>query len=360
MAAPVIFGQSRERVYSPGMDTIKGAPGHPVGDRTPIPVNYVRNLLELIEDSGLDTERLLKRVGLDAEAVYNPRPALRFDQFRRVMEGARAMSGDPTIGLALGRRITVTAHGLLGYAALSSADLGEALELLERYFRTRTRLCLPRLTVEGTRVWFALIEPYDLGDIREAYLQVVTAALVGGLRYLLGDRFRDADLSLPYPAPPHAERYSTILGMPVTFGADLATLRFPAELMRERFALADPASRQMAARKCEEELQRLEANQDWASRVRGRLMQAEGMLPSLEQLAASFHLTSRTLRRHLASMGVSYRHLLEEVRMARAIRYLQANLPVRKVADLLGYADPSNFTRAFRRWTGHPPSFYQD
>lgn len=115
----------------------------------------------------------------------------------------------------------------------------------------------------------------------------------------------------------------------------------------------------MAAQKCEEELQRLEADQDWASRVRARLMQAEGMLPSLEQLATSFHLTSRTLRRHLAALGVSYRHLLEEVRMARAVRYLQANLPVQKVADLLGYADPSNFTRAFRRWTGHPPSFYR-
>ena len=121
-----------------------------------------------------------------------------------------------------------------------------------------------------------------------------------------------------------------------------------------------PAARRMAAHKCEEELQRLEADLDWASRVRARLMQAEGMLPSLDQLAASFHLTSRTLRRYLAAVGVSYRHLLEEVRMARAVRYLQANLPVQKVADLLGYADPSNFTRAFRRWTGHPPSFYQN
>ncbi|MBF6723684.1 helix-turn-helix domain-containing protein, partial [Acinetobacter baumannii] len=65
------------------------------------------------------------------------------------------------------------------------------------------------------------------------------------------------------------------------------------------------------------------------------------------------------LRRHLAALGVSYRHLLDEVRLVRAVRYLQANLPVQKVAELLGYAEPSNFTRAFRRWTGHPPSHYQ-
>lgn len=330
------------------------------GDRTPIPVNYVRNLVELVHEFGLDTDRLLAQVGLTQAEVYSAEPALRFEQFRRVMAGARDLSGDPAIGLALGRQLTVTAHGLLGYAAISSADLGEALELLERYFRTRTRLCLPRLSLEGRWVRFCLAEPYDLGDIREPYLEVVTAALVGGLRYLLDDRLRNATLELPYAPPPHAERYAEVLGMPVVFGREVAALRFPARLMKAAFPLSDPASRRMAAHKCEEELQRLEADLDWASRVRARLMQAEGVLPSLDQLAASFHLTSRTLRRYLAAVGVSYRHLLEEVRMARAVRYLQANLPVQKVADLLGYADPSNFTRAFRRWTGHPPSFYQN
>ena len=97
----------------------------------------------------------------------------------------------------------------------------------------------------------------------------------------------------------------------------------------------------------------------WASRVRARLMQAEGMLPSLEQLASNFHVTSRTLRRYLNALGVSYRSLLEEVRMTKAMGYLQANITVQQVAMRLGYADPSNFARAFRKWTGHPPSHFQ-
>lgn len=347
-------------MYPVRMSTPSPVIARVASDRTPIPVNYVRNLLELFEESGLDTGGLLERVGLSAEQVYSSAPALRFEQFRRVMDGARAMTGDPAIGLALGRQLTVTAHGLLGYAAISSSDLGEALGLLERYFRTRTRLCLPHLRVQSDWVRFCLTEPYQLGDIRVPYLEVVMAALVGGLRYLLAGRFRDATLELPYAAPPHAARYAQVLGMPVCFGQPVAALRFPTALMAEPFTLADPVSRQMAAQKCEQELLRLEADQDWASRVRAQLMQAEGMLPSLDQLAASFHLTPRTLRRYLAALGVGYRDLLDEVRMARAVRYLQAKLPVQQVAGLLGYAEPSNFTRAFRRWTGHPPSFYQE
>lgn len=327
--------------------------------RSPVPVNYVRNLVELIAEVGVDTRRLLAQVGLSEDEVYNPQPALRFEQFRRVMVGAREMTGDPALGLALGQQLTLTAHGLLGYAAISSADLGDALRLLERYFRTRTRLCVPRIEPSQEGVRFCLVESVPLGDIRETYLEVVVAAVVGGIRYLLGDRFQGVVLELPYAAPAHADRYRELLAMSVEFGAEVAALRLPKAMLSERFTLSDPASRQMAAQKCEEELQRLEADQDWASRVRARLMQAEGMLPSLEQLACNFHVTSRTLRRYLSALGVSYRSLLEEVRMTKAMAYLQANITVQQVASKLGYADPSNFARAFRKWTGYPPSHFQ-
>ena len=36
------------------------------------------------------------------------------------------------------------------------------------------------------------------------------------------------------------------------------------------------------------------------------------------------------------------------------------DLEVQRVAGLLGYQDPANFTRAFRQWTGQTPSQYRD
>ena len=71
--------------------------------RSPVPVNYVRNLVELIAEVGVDSRRLLSQVGLSEDEVYNPEPALRFEQFRRVMVGAREITGDPALGLALGQ-----------------------------------------------------------------------------------------------------------------------------------------------------------------------------------------------------------------------------------------------------------------
>ena len=76
------------------------------GDRTPIPVNYVRNLVELVHEFGLDTDRLLAHVGLTQAEVYSAEPALRFEQFQRVMAAWRwaASSPSPPTGCSATRR----------------------------------------------------------------------------------------------------------------------------------------------------------------------------------------------------------------------------------------------------------------
>ena len=74
-------------------------------------------------------------------------------------------------------------------------------------------------------------------------------------------------------------------------------------------------------------------------------------------VAALFSMHSRTLHRHLAGFGTSFRALVDETRFEIARQMLvDSSLEVRRIADLLGYADASAFTRAFRRWSGSTPA----
>lgn len=326
--------------------------------RSPMPVNYVRNLVELLSASGINAQRLLIEAGLEHEQVFGAETQLRFAQFRAIMLAGRKLSGDDTIGLKLGQKLMLTAHGLLGYAVISSANLGEAMTLLQRYFCTRTRLCAPSFEMDAKGGVLRFHEMMELGDIRQTYLEVMVAAVVSAMRFILGDGVSRCRLSLPYMKPAYGDSYTKLLGLPVSFEGTSLSLTVPQALLSAPFPMADAASRQQAAAKCEEELQRLEADQDMEARVRQQLMQAEVALPSVEELASRFHMTSRTLRRRLEAAQTSYQSILDDVRRLRALRYLAANQSVQQVAWLLGYADPSNFSRAFRKWTGQSPSVF--
>lgn len=76
----------------------------------------------------------------------------------------------------------------------------------------------------------------------------------------------------------------------------------------------------------------------------------------MADVAAELHVDVRTLRRHLAAEGTSYRTLVDEVRHQRALELLVHDVPVAEVAAELGYSETATFSRSFRRWEGVQPS----
>ena len=96
-------------------------------------------------------------------------------------------------------------------------------------------------------------------------------------------------------------------------------------------------------------------------RVRARLIDLLSAGDVAQQdVADSLHMSLRTLQRKLHKENTSYKALLEETRRQLAGQYLrQARLSVSEVTYLLGFSEPSNFTRAFKRWTGHTPSEFR-
>lgn len=67
-------------------------------------------------------------------------------------------------------------------------------------------------------------------------------------------------------------------------------------------------------------------------------------------------MSNRTLQRRLAEHATSFNDILEQTRFDVAKRRLQDNsISLSDIAYELGYANPANFTRAFRRWAGVSP-----
>jgi AraC-like DNA-binding protein len=72
-------------------------------------------------------------------------------------------------------------------------------------------------------------------------------------------------------------------------------------------------------------------------------------------------LNKRALQRRLAECGTSYSAVVAEARVAIAIRWMREGKgSVTEIASNLGYSDPANFSRAFRRITGVSPRAYRN
>ena len=82
---------------------------------------------------------------------------------------------------------------------------------------------------------------------------------------------------------------------------------------------------------------------------------------SLDQVARQVASSRRQLQRAFCEVGeTSFRSYLQRVRMARARELLrEGSLPVNRVASSVGYSQPAQFAKAFRRHHGAPPSAYR-
>lgn len=75
--------------------------------------------------------------------------------------------------------------------------------------------------------------------------------------------------------------------------------------------------------------------------------------------AQSAGLNQRTLQRRLTASGTSFTQLVTEARIELARQWIQGqDYSISEISARLGYKDPTNFSRAFRRVTGVSPRAY--
>ena len=83
--------------------------------------------------------------------------------------------------------------------------------------------------------------------------------------------------------------------------------------------------------------------------------------PSQDLIAGDLAMSNRTLQRKLKDEDVNFSDLLQDCRMRLAKKYLrQDGKSIVEVSYTLGFAEPSAFSRAFKRWTDQTPAQYRD
>jgi AraC-like DNA-binding protein len=315
--------------------------------------------LVMMQEMGFDPGQCLAGTGLAEADLRDPDRQQDFtiEQEFRFHRNLLQLSGDPLLGLTLGRAYPVETYGLLGYAFLSAPTLRHAITIIRNYGPLSfTLFKIDFLVEKGVASMRFSDEEVIPEDLLTYYVDRDLSAAAAGARAALQQSLAPRAVLLMHGADSHREDYEQFFGCPVSFDNPFSELRIDASLLDAPMPLRDAETSAVCQRQCQLLLARMTQGSAFVERVRQLIVARPGYFPDIDYVAEKLNMTQRTLRRRLAEENSSYQQILAEVRYQLAREYLSTStLPVEEIALLLGYSAPGNFTNAFKRWHGCSP-----
>jgi len=329
------------------------APPHSPAQVHPI---YARLLRVLLEQAGADGDRVLATAGIDPQTLMTDDRRIGVEAVVRAVEVAIAATGRPWLGLDLGAHAPVSAHGSVGYAAVTARDGRAALRTLARFGALRSDAFTWAFDESADGAALRLVERVPLGDARAFVLDATVSAALRVFEASVGPLPPAVVVDFPFAEPAWRDEYRRFGAATLRFGRPELRIAADAATLARPCLGADARAHDAACRACEEAMAELDGGR-LAPRVAAMLAAAgPATLPAMTVVASRCGVHPRTLMRRLRAEGTSYQALLDAMRQERARWLLQHTArPIEQIAAELGFVDTSNFSRTARRWFGVTP-----
>ncbi|MEZ5572513.1 MAG: AraC family transcriptional regulator ligand-binding domain-containing protein [Halioglobus sp.] len=314
---------------------------------------------ELLRDVNITVQALAEMEFIEASKL-----AVLFRNYHRCV-------GDRGWTARLGSQFNIAAHGPLGFAALSAPTLGDAMDVMGSLYASRNTAMRAETLATSSHYIMRVEDATGEADFACWLMEVVLKIIESLLSAILGHPVgKNVLINFAHAAPAECEQLVSSYDARVSFAAVDNSIAVPLAWRYLPSPLYDESVYRTNIIKCRELIAAREQSGSVANAVRNLLTNHfDSQLlnqgpsrppPTLEQVANTMHLTSRTLIRKLQREDTAYKDLLETLRQDYAQQLLRnAALKIADVAEILGYREAANFTRAFRRWYGTSPASWR-
>lgn len=340
-----------------GTRTASSAQQQPGGQPTTIG-GYALAIARALDQYGVNPGRIFRAVGIPETLGNDPMTRLPVDTMTRLFRACVDVTHDPGFGLTVARYIHISNLHALGYALAASSTLMDFCQRVVRYFRLVSQTADITLEQAGDEVTLRCRLLTDIcAETEDAFL----GFLVLSMRQLHKPSVNPVRVEFHHPCPREGdEPYARLFRSPVVFGAPQPVLVLRRSDLEQPLLGACPEIAQYHDHVADTYLARLDRN-DVIAMARKLIVE---FLPTgdcgRERVAQAMCMSPSTLQAKLLQRDTNFQAILDDTRKELACGYVQQpNRPLTEIAFLLGFSDSSNFTRAFKRWTGVSPSEYR-
>lgn len=308
--------------------------------------------------AGAPVGRLAAHSGIPLVLLDHPAAAIPLKTAFRFGELACKALGTEHLGLYVGIASTLDDLGPYGAMLQRSLTVHQYLSNGIELFNTLNNSQRLWLTEEGPELRFHVATAGERGiAAHQADLEVM-AVTIAKLREAAGQDWSPSEVNFAFRTRERLPDIDLFSGSRVSRGTGTTCFTIPRALMREHFRVGNGKAPPLDSTSPGWH----SLPQDVCGLVR---LQIENLLSDracqLETVAETLSTSGRSLQRRLAEQGLSFSQVLAETRIHLAASQLtDTDKPVAEIAYDLGYADSSNFTRAFRRQIGLSPQSFRE
>ncbi|HEX5661858.1 MAG TPA: AraC family transcriptional regulator [Polyangiales bacterium] len=325
-----------------------------------VSINILRGFASVLRELSIDFERLLRESGIEISVFERSQGPVDLGVAERAMRAAFTLMQEPGLGLAFGARAPFQSLGMLGEVLTHSPTLRAAIGELTNYLPLVFPMCRFRLLEEGDRAFLIYEPPFS-----EAHAARFTTEVAFAFAVRIGQQLVPGgcplEVRVRHAAPHYSERYTKSFGCPVRFDATRSEIVFPRAMLDVPQPFVDETLWRLLKRRADELLVQERARELLHERVK-QVLRHEVDLGSVNpcNIARRLGVSPRSLRRRLGDEGHSLSALADQVRRELALSELSnPEIPIKRIADRVGFSEVSAFHRAFKRWTGVTPARYR-
>ena len=319
-------------------------------------------MLGYLVQRGVPAKRLCQLCHFDLEELKKGEIEISKKQFNDLWINASELTKDPLLGLHFGETLQLSALGIVGEIIKYSDTVGQAITIAASLTPTVTDIFTMDI-FRSKKTFSITLSPAQIhrNEFVERHMaDLLMVFIIHELNGFMLEKIAPNVVTYPRKIDDKSE-YQRILRCKTIRKGSHYSLEFRNSYWNESILTADyDLQKFLIQRLGSKRKDQFAPSAGFKGKIRDYLMQNSylGIL-SLDDVAANFNLSPRSLQRRLQEEGITFQQLADSVKKSLAIHFLGSGKhQVKEISIMMGYNELSAFSRAFKRWTGKAPVHY--